>query len=69
MCNMRRKSHEHHMTFMAFVYSLQRTKNGTLFYLIFAFLDEIIKMYPVNRTVWFLKSHVNPFLRTHYIFN
>ena len=27
------------------------------------------KMYPVNRTVWFLKSHVNPFLRTHYIFN
>ena len=28
-----------------------------------------IKMYPVNRTVWFLKSHVNPFLRTHYIFN
>ena len=28
-----------------------------------------IKMYPVNRTAWFLKSHVNPFLRTHYIFN
>ena len=28
-----------------------------------------IKMYPVNRTAWFLKSHVNPFLRTYYIFN
>ena len=28
-----------------------------------------IKMYPVNRTAWFLKSHVNPFHRTHYIFN
>lgn len=31
--------------------------------------DVYNKMYPVNRTVWFLKSHENPFLRTHYIFN
>ena len=40
--------------------------------LISLFMDvssEMVKMYPVNRTVWFLKSHENPFLRTHYIFN
>ena len=32
MCNMRRKSHEHHMTFMAFVYSLRAVQLEQFFF-------------------------------------